>query len=98
MRIVLVSLENQETLFLEFSKVLRGDRGLSAYEEWLAAGNTGTIDDFFYLRTPAIQQANEILEAEAQRVQAEQQRVANEAERQRADQNRNLDFYNISMK
>lgn len=46
MKIVLVSLANNDTLFLEFGKILRGEAGLNAYELWLEQGNTGTIDDF----------------------------------------------------
>lgn len=98
MKIVLVSLVNNDTLFLEFGKILRGEAGLNAYELWLEQGNTGTIDDFFYLRIPAIQEASKIMEAEAERVAAEDIRIANELLRQQADIDRNADFYNISVK
>lgn len=98
MKIILVSLANHDTLFLEFGKILRGDAGLNAYELWLAEGNTGTIDDFFYLRVPAIQAASEMIEAEEERQAAEAIRIANELERQQADIQRNADFYNITVK
>ncbi len=98
MKIVLVSLANNDTLFLEFGKILRGEAGLNAYELWLEQGNTGTIDDFFYLRIPAIQEASKIMEAEAERVAAEEIRIENELLRQQADIDRNADIYNITVK
>ena len=98
MKIVLVSLANNDTLFLEFGKILRGEAGLNAYELWLEQGNTGTIDDFFYLRIPAIQEASKIMEAEAERVAAEDIRIANELLRHQADIDRNPDIYNITVK
>ena len=99
MKIVLVSLVNNDTLFLEFGKILRGEAGLNAYEVWLQNGNSGTIEDYLeYLKQPAIQAASEIMEAEAERVAAEDIRIANELLRQQADIDRNPDIYNITVK
>lgn len=78
----------------------KGDKGDSAYQVWLDAGNTGTEEDYFaYLRQPAIDagasiselegeiQVSEGLreEAESERNLAEATRVQSESERLSAE-------------
>lgn len=60
MRIVLTSIEqNNQTVFLEFGKVLQGRPGLSSYDLWLQDGNTGSLADYYrFLQQPAIDAAN----------------------------------------
>lgn len=74
----------------------KGDKGDSAYQVWLDAGNIGTEEDYFaYLRQPAIDAGASISElegaiqvSEGLRVQAESERVTAETGRVNAETER----------
>lgn len=78
------------TVTSDMAIAFKGDKGDSAYQVWLDAGNTGTEEDYFaYLRQPAVDAGASISELEGEiqiseglRVQAESERVQAEVERQ----------------
>lgn len=68
----------------------KGDKGDSAYQVWLDAGNTGTEEDYFaYLRQPATDAGASISELEGEIQVSEGLRVQAESERDSAETARN---------
>jgi hypothetical protein len=78
------------TVTSDMAIAFKGDKGDSAYQVWLDAGNIGTEEDYFtYLRQPATDAGASISELEGEiqvseglRIQAESERVQAEVERQ----------------